>query len=118
MFRHRLESYLPCYSERGLNETLEEAKEFAQISRAVKLCKGAWFLPVLKAEPLAERITAQHRDESEENQGDNQKYFSQGGPEFALAVPLHGEQVDEPESILRSDACGYTGKVARVNSPI
>lgn len=58
MRRRSLVSHLPCDSERCLNETLEEAKEFSQISRAVEFCEGARFLPVLEAEPLAEWIAA------------------------------------------------------------
>lgn len=90
---------LPCYSKRSLDEALEKPKEPAQITGVVEFGKSARVLPVLEAEPLAKWIPAQHRDEGEEDQGDNQDDLPQCGPELALAVPLHGEQVDEPENI-------------------
>lgn len=93
-------SGLPCYSERGLDEALEEPEEPAQIAVTIEFGKGARVLPILEAEPLAKGIAAEHRDESKDDQGDNQEDLSQRGPELTLTVPLHSEQVNKPETMM------------------
>ncbi len=75
---------------------MQEAKESSEISSVVKVTECAWISPVLESEAITKRIAAKHGYEGVNDETDDEKDFAESEPEFGLAVPLDGKDVDDP----------------------
>jgi len=85
----------PRDREAGLDQALQEAEEAAEGARLVQFGEGTGVLPVAEAEPVVQRVAAQHGDEGVQDQADDQDDFAEREPEFGFAVPFDGEDVDQ-----------------------
>ena len=52
-----------------------------------------------KAESILQRITTKHGNKRENDERNDQKHLSQRSPEFGLAIPVDGKQVNKPVPI-------------------
>lgn len=81
--------------EGGLDETLKETEEAAEVAVVVQLGHGAGLVPEAEAEAVALGVAAEHDDEGEDDEGDDEQDLAEGRPELGLAVPLDGEDVEQ-----------------------
>lgn len=92
--------------EGGLDQALEETEKVAEISAVVEWFEGAWIVPVSEAESIAQRVSAEHDDESEDDETDDEKHLAERSPELDFAVPFYIHQVDQG---VEDDADCYDG---------
>ena len=74
---------------------MQKAKPTAECAGIIQLGKGAGLDPVAKAEAIVDRVASEHDDEGKDDETHAEENLSEGGPEFALAIPLDGKEIDQ-----------------------